>query len=91
MAELETLWAKVKAEAEGRPGAAKNEEEPQEAAPEVTQRRRQAVQEEIFVAPARGGRWHTRASCSGLREAKEVKELTPCRLCARHLCAAKPD
>ena len=78
-AEQEMLEAKAKAEAET------NKEETDDQAPELTQRKKHVEQEEIYCAPLRGGRWHIHKGCGGLREAKEIKKLTPCATCARHL------
>ena len=82
---LEKAEAK-KTEAEAKAQADKEkEEQPDDQEPQPKQRRGHGTQEEIFIAPLRGERWHTSRCCGGLREARDIKKYTPCGTCSKHL------
>ena len=82
---LEKVETKKK-EAEAKAQADKEKEEmPDDQGQQPRQRRGREAQEEIFIAPLRGERWHTSRCCGGLREARDVKKFTPCGTCSKHL------
>ena len=75
-----------KKDAEAKAQADKQKKEmPDDQGQQPRQRRGREAQEDIFIAPLRGERWHTSRFCGGLREARDVKKFTPCGTCSKHL------
>ena len=75
-----------KKDAEAKAQADKQKKEmPDDQGQQPRQRRGRETQEDIFIAPLRGERWHTSRFCGGLREARDVKKFTPCGTCSKHL------
>lgn len=82
-AEVKKAEAKAEAEKEEEEQATGQKAQEAQATKEVQGTQAAVSLEEIFVAPLRGERWHTHRDCHGLREAKDIRKVTPCGHCAK--------